>query len=200
MRLRRTTPLLALAAVLVLGGCGKEAPVHQATPSAPSSSPTPRAAPATGPLLSGTGYAFHLPRGWEQRTREYKRAEKEIEVAGADAPDASGIADAVKVRVTDSAVAEPDDTQLQEISTTITRELRTRIPKLVVNHPTEIADQPALDHEGALAQQGTPYYIHQFIAFKGGKAYAITFQFSRATTGKQRSEIIGPVLASWTWR
>src|SRR5690242_11557467 len=113
---RRTAPLLVLAVVLTLTGCGKESePDKKPTTSAPTST-APAAEPAKGPELKGTGYRFHLPKGWEEHTAEYKRAEKEIEVAGSDVPDATGIADAVKVRVTDAKIDEPDDEQLEEIS------------------------------------------------------------------------------------
>lgn len=199
MRLRRTAPLLALAVVLALAGCGKAGePDKKPTTSAPTST-APTVQPAQGPELKGTGYRFHLPKGWEEHTAEYKRAEKEIEVAGSDVPDATGIADAVKVRVTDAKIDEPDEDQLEEISKTVTKELSSAIPKLLVNDPIEIDGQPALDHEGAATADGAKYYTHQFIAFKDGKAYAITFQFSRAATGKQRAAVIEPVLASWKW-
>lgn len=200
MRSRRTATALVLGLALALTGCGKaEEPSKKDPSSAPTSPSAPPVEPATGPALKGTGYTFHLPQGWVQRTLEYKRAEKELEVAGGTAPDATGIANAVKVRITDAKVDEPDAAQLEEISKTVTKELKTLIPQLVVNEPTEIDGQPALDHEGPAARGGQQYYIHQYIAFKDGKAYAITFQFSRVVTGTQRTAIVAPVLASWTW-
>lgn len=209
--LRRTAPALALALALALTGCGGEEEEKKDTAKSPetsTSSPTATepaspwegTAPAQGLALGGDAYGFKAVKGWTDATKDAKAVNQMVQVAASAAPDATGFANNVNVVVSDAGVEEPSDDQMSQISAAIKKELVKLAPQLKVNEPTELAGQPALDHEGAAARKDVKYYIHQYVAFRQGKAYTITFSFSRATTPQQRAGIINPVMASWTWK
>lgn len=204
--LRRTAPALVLSVALAVTGCGGDGDQDAREPSssAPSTSepaaPWEDAAPAQGLAMAGTGYTFKAVKGWTNATKGAKAVNQLVEVAASAAPDASGFATNVNVVVSNAGVQQPDEEQLDEISAAIGKELVKLVPQLKVNEQTEVAGQPALDHEGAAARDGVNYYIHQFVTFKDGKAYTITFSFSRAATPAQRTAVIHPVLASWAWK
>ncbi len=206
--LRRTAPALALAIALALTGCGGEEEKQDTAKSPETSSPSAtepaspweETPPAQGLVLNGGDYSFKAVKGWTDATKEAQAVNKMVQVAASAAPDATGFATNVNVVVSNAGVEEPTEAQMTQISEAIKKELVKLAPQLTVNEQTQIAGQPALDHEGAAARGGVNYYIHQYVAFKQGKAYTITFSFSRATTPQQRTGIINPVMASWTWK
>lgn len=206
--LHRTAPALALAIALALSGCGgaeekQDAPrsPETSTPTATEpASPWEGTPPAQGMALNGDGYSFNAVKGWTDATKEAKAVNQMVQVAASAAPDATGFATNVNVVVSDAGVEEPTDEQMTQISGAIKKELVKLAPRLKVNEQTRVAGQPALDHEGAASREDVDYYIHQYVAFRERKAYTITFSFSRATTPEQRTGIINPVMASWTWK
>lgn len=203
---RRTLPALAAVAALALAGCSNSAEkaAPKPPPPPPSTSattppaPRPHVPPATGPLLAGTGYSLHAPRGWRVRGR--LPDQPLVQVAATAPPDRSGYAPNLNVIVSNTGVDMPDEAQLKAISATIVREIHTIAPKVQVNPTTTIAGQPALDHEALASKNGQQYALHQFVVFRDGKAYTITFTFGRSATAAQRNAVIDPVLSSWKWR
>lgn len=212
MRLRRsTTAAVALLLAATLTGCGGDDEVaageKEKAAASSSASPeplqSPSVAPAQGRTFEGKGYAFTAPKGWKDATASARQANKSIALAAAaQKPDAGGFATNVNVIVNPSGLdGDPGEGQLEQFSTTIADSpaLRRLVPKLKVNDPTEVAGQPALNHEGAASRSGVRYYMDQYIAFKDGNAYTITFSFGRRTRPAERDRIAGSVLASWTW-
>jgi hypothetical protein len=223
MHLRRHTAAAAALAIVLTGGlasCGddEEAPRGAESSPAASASPdesagqetepaeptesasSPAVRPANGKQFRGDGFVFRTPKGWTNATRKARELNPLVKLAAADAPDDTGFATNVNVVVADAGVQEPDEEDLEQISAAIQKRLTSLVPKLEVNDTTEVAGQPALSHEGAAAKSGLRYYIHQFVAFNEGKAYTITFSFSRQTKPAERDRVTDAVLASWTWR
>lgn len=219
MRIRQyaVAPIaLSLALTGVLSGCGEDeksprGAATKSTPAAPSTSASEAASasaepedretadPAAGKQFEGQGFSFNAPKGWTDATAKAKELNSLVELAAAAAPDDTGFATNVNVVVADAGVEQPNEQQMQQISDAIEKRLTSLVPKLKVNGTTKVADQPALDHEGAATKSGVNYYIHQFVAFREGKAYTITFSFSRQHKPAQRQQVIDAVLASWSW-
>jgi hypothetical protein len=227
MRIRRHAAAAAALAIVLTGGlsaCGddekapqgaesstaasaspSESPSETSSPDAESAEPSesatsPSVRPANGKQFRGAGFAFRAPKGWTNATAKARELNSLVKLAAADAPDSTGFATNVNVVVADAGVQEPNAEQLEQISEAIEKRLTSLVPKLKVNDTTEVAGQPALDHEGPAAKGGVRYYIHQFGAFNEGNAYTITFSFSRQTKPAQRDRVTDAVLASWTWR
>lgn len=212
--------LLAVLLVGTLAGCGNDAgssdrgSSRSASPSASattdssggttgaSRAPAPWAdtEPADGKEFRGHGFSFRAPRGWTDETAKARQLNQLVDLAAAGAPDRSGFATNVNVVVSDSGVDEPTDEQLGQVSQQIRKRLASLVPRLTVNRTTELAGRPTLDHEGAANKSGVGYYIHQYVAFKDGNAYTITFSFSPTTKPGKRQQVINAVMASWAWR
>ncbi|MFZ8756513.1 hypothetical protein ACO03V_03720 [Microbacterium sp. HMH0099] len=197
--MNRTSPALALAlaSVVVLTGCA--IPATSSDVQAPSTETGARitASPATGPLVTGDGFEFHLPAGWQEMDAADVAA-----VAGgpstalfaADMTDADGFADNVNVVSTGAAVV--DDTVEDQARAGLESvgaediEVRPRI---------EIAGS-ARTHLSATLTTGTvTYATEQYYLVEASRGYVVTFSFSPSVDEKMRSTIAESALATWTW-
>jgi hypothetical protein len=215
-----TRPLRLTAAVvlLVLGmtGCGGADPPSAApsaspsgtasappsaspsgTASAPlSASPSPGASSGNGRLLSGEGYSFALPVGWQEATEQFREYTELIDAGAVNAAQGGQpFSDNVNVlRNADQAELPPAQAEGQ-----FTDELRTVATRVQVRPAVTVGGVDALHLTGRTEAGEVTALTDQYIAYVDGAYYVVTFSYGAGTPGAQRRAEVASMLDSWAW-
>lgn len=207
-------PKVAVTAlvVLVLASCGKaDAPKTKSSDSAstsqssspsesPSASPSSTVAPAGGIAMTGTGYAYHLPDGWEDISTQLKQSQPGIDTGGRAKPATPPFTSNMNTLTTPSQISgTPSASDLDGLAAQIKQEVASLAPTVQTKPQTQIAGAPAVHQEGEANSSGTKFYLVQYFAVYNGNNYGVTFAFPSGTNEADRTKIIEPVLASWKW-
>jgi hypothetical protein len=182
---------LVLATALVLAGCSVAAPPSPDT-DAETGAPTSDAAPATGELISGDGYSYHVPEGWGLPPEDVASG---ADTLALDLTDDDGFSDNVNVLLSPAGSITPD--QVEEAGP----------PELENSGATEVEVRPRLSVAGEesahitalFSQGGATYRIDQYYPTHDGQTYVVTFSFSETLPQADREALAESVLASWAW-
>jgi hypothetical protein len=200
-----------LLAVLVLTSCGKSSDQPKSggsDDSSPSSStsesasagPSSTAQPATGKAMTGTGYGYSLPDGWEDITTQLKQNQPGIDTGGRAKPATPPFTANMNTLTTPSKVSgDPSKADLDALAAQIKGEVASLAPTIETKPHFSIGGAPAVHQEGNANSSGTKFYLVQYFAIYKGNNYGITFAFPKSTTAGEREKIVQPVLASWKW-
>ena len=200
-----------LLVVLVLSSCGKSSDepkgdsskVSSPSPSdSPSLSagPSSTAAPSTGKAMSGTGYGYKLPKGWEDITSQLKQNQPGIDTGGRAKPATPPFTANMNTLTTPSKVTgDPSEDDLSALASQIKAEVNSLAPNIVTKSNVTIAGAPAVHQEGPANSSGTKFYLVQYFAIHEGNNYGLTFAFRKKDSAAEREKVIQPVLASWKW-
>ncbi len=149
-------------------------------------------APATGILVTSTGYSFHAPTGW----RLPNRAVNANAYAISAKPDANGVYDTINVLLGSPNSDTLDEQEqngaayLEEVKGSTQVKIRPRL---------EIANEVGI-HISSLAHlHGITQWSEQYAAVHGGTGFTITFAFNKSEPQATRDALAESVLASWTW-
>jgi hypothetical protein len=200
-------------AILVLASCGKAATNDKSkdassasdspsssTSDSPSESPSSTVAPATGIAMSGTGYAYHLPTGWDDISAQLKQSQPGIDTGGREKPATPPFTANMNTLTTPSQISgTPSTSDLDGLAAQIKQEVKSLAPNVVTQPHTTLAGAPAVHQEGQANSSGTKFFLVQYFAVYKGNNYGVTFAFPAKTTAAQRSKVVDPVLASWKW-
>ena len=194
-------------AVLVLASCGGKASTNSAkgdTSASPSSSvstaPSSTAAPAGGLSMSGTGYAYHLPKSWEDISAQLKKSQPGIDTGGRAKPATPPFTSNMNTLTTPSKISgTPTQSDLDALASQIKQEVASLAPNVKTRPVTTIDGAPAVHQEGQATSAGTKFYLVQYFAVHKGNNYGLTFAFAKNTSPADRTKVVEPVLASWKW-
>ncbi|MBN9224515.1 MAG: hypothetical protein ABS63_11055 [Microbacterium sp. SCN 70-27] len=174
--------LTAVAAATLLGltACAAGAPATD----------TAGVAPATGELISGTGYTYSVPEGWADPGEVPGFSPDSI---AADLTDDDGFADNVNVILSPAGKVTPEQVESAGV-----KELEgAGATDVTVQPRVKIAGQESAHLSAALASGGTTYAAEQYYVSNGDQTYVVTFSFSPTVGAKERVALAESVLASW---
>jgi hypothetical protein len=187
----RALPRLVLVAAtaLVLAGCSITAPP---SPDPQTEAPTSDAAPATGDLITGDGYSYHVPEGWGLPPQDLGTGSDTLAL---DLADDDGFKDNVNVLLSPAGEITADQVEAAGP------------PELESSGATDIEVRPRVAiageesaHLAAVFTQGTAtYQIDQYYPTHEGQTYVVTFSFSQTVSQADREALAESVLASWAW-
>ncbi len=194
-------------ALLVLASCGtasttdnKSTNSASSTPSASVASPSSTVAPAGGLTMKGTGYAYHLPTGWEDISAKLKQSQPGIDTGGRAKPATPPFTANLNTLTTPSKITgTPSASQLDSLAAQLKKEVVKLAPNVQTKPHTTIDGAPAVHQEGQANSSGTKFYLVQYFAVYKGNNYGVTFAFPAGTNPAARTKLIEPVLASWKW-
>ena len=174
---------LALAVSLALAGCSSPAS---------SDAPEPSAAPATGNTITGTGYTFVVPEGWDVPTDVTLPG---ADVLAADLTDTDGFADNVNVVLSPAGEVTPEQVESLGVD-----ELEgAGATDVAVGDRLTVAGSESAHLGAGLSSNGSDYLIEQYYVTHDGQTYVVTFSFSPTVSESDRDEVSESVLATWDW-
>lgn len=194
MRRLLPTSALVLAASLALVGCslpggdapnGPEEQVSEEQVSAGLD-----ATPASGPLVSGTGYTLNAPEGWLQTD----------EVAGTDVVvvdqvAVDGFAANLNVVVSPAGLISLDTYETAGIA-----ELEAYgATDIVVNDRFELDGVEVGHVSGAMSAQGMTYRSEQYAINSDDQTYILSFAFNDSVASGDRIALAETVLVTWSF-
>lgn len=175
---------VALAALLAFGvtGCSPASPDKDGADGP--------AAPATGTQITGTGYSYAAPAGWEDPG---EIPGYDLDTVVVDPKDADGFSDNLNVLLSPAGLVAPE-----LIETAGVTELEGSGAQNVTVQPRAKVDGTEAPHLSAtLSENGTDYLIEQYYVSSTTQTYVVTFSFSDTVSAADRAAVIDPVLASW---
>ena len=199
--MRRRTSLatagLAAALTFTLAGCFSPSPISpttgETTPTTEESAPPAISVdPATGELLTGTGYSFNAPEGWVVPPD----APPQADVFAVAPPDADGFYNTVNVLFAPSI---GDDAETMEIR---------GVAYLESIGATDVQVRPRVAVAGIesvhisaarTSSNGVNFRSEQYLVPADGVDYTVTFAFSDTMSQADREALAESALASWTW-
>ncbi|MFE1645979.1 hypothetical protein [Microbacterium sp. P01] len=186
-RISRAAVVLLIAS-LALTGCASAS----STDSSESSAPEVTTAPASGTTITGTGYSFAVPEGWDIPEGEKPAG---VDSLAADLTDTDGFADNVNVVLSPAGEVTPEQVETQGVS-----ELEDAgAADVTVQDRVTVAGSESAHLSASLAASGTDYQIEQYYVSQDGQTYVVTFSFSPTVGDADRTDLSESVLAGWTW-
>lgn len=158
-----------------------------------SSAPEPTAAPADGPRISGSGYSYAVPKGWDMPKQDIPGFD--FDSFAAALRDGDGFSDNMNVVVSPAGAMDPSQAEQAaeaELTTAGAKEV-------TVLDRVSIAGVESPHVTALMSLNDTRYQIEQFYPAQGDKGYVVTFSFSTSVDEGARAEVIDAVLASWEW-
>lgn len=201
--LTRRVAALAIVSTLTLAGCGssdsdggsdssESNDSSSATTDAPDDSDEPSAEPATGDVISGTGFQFNAPEGWTDAKDVLPSA---LAVA-ANRSDSDGFSDNINI-IEDKTIVDVDTDELEDAVEKVLTGVNAQ--DVTVKDPTDVDDEEAVRVQAVLEQNGTKYRTDQYAVDHDGKGYVITLSYSEDLPEADRDKVSASVLASWKW-
>lgn len=202
--MRTSTSRLAAAALisaLALSGCGGSdsdggAGKSEKTSATPSeAAPTSDVKPADGKTITGTGYSYTLPKGWDVPKEKIPGTEA-TDTFAADLKDSDGFAD--NINVIKQNVAPPK--KLGEFKDELGDQLKAAGGQNVeVKEIGQIAGDESLHISSTQGADKIANLTEQYFVVHDGATYFITFSHSPDVSEKDRADLAQSVLASWKW-
>jgi hypothetical protein len=194
MRPRTSLASVGLAAALTFTLAGCFAPSPSAPTTEESAPPAISVEPATGELITGTGYTFNAPEGWAVPPNADPRPDVVVVDGVADSV---GFVNNVNVLLSPAAVGELTPDQVEALGGA----------ELEGSGGANVQVQPRVTFAGAesahfsaeFTSSGVTYLIEQYYATDAGQTYIITFSFGETEPQGDREAIAESVLVTWTW-
>jgi len=164
-------------------------------PSATCPAPTPAAisaAPATGILITGTGYSFRAPAGWTPP----QRPEQADAYAISAQPDVSGFYDTLNVLVGPTTTDTLDE---QQRNAAQYLEQAVGATQVKIRPRVEIAGEEGVHISSLQSHHGTTEWSEQYAVEHDGTGFTITLDFHENESQTDREALADSVLASWSW-
>ncbi|MBD8607042.1 hypothetical protein IFT73_09265 [Aeromicrobium sp. CFBP 8757] len=203
--LTRRVAALAIVSSLTLAGCGgsdggsdDSSSDNDSSSSATTDAPDDDTdsgsdvAPATGDVISGTGFSFNAPEGWTDAKDVLPSA---LAVA-ANRSDADGFSDNINV-IEDKTIVDVDRDDLEAAVKRVLEGVNAQ--DVTIKDPVDVAGEEAVTVAAVLEQNGTKYRTEQFAVSHDGKGYVVTFSFSDTVSEDDREDLTDSVLETWKW-
>ncbi|MFS0731953.1 hypothetical protein ABC304_08095 [Microbacterium sp. 1P10UB] len=201
-RIARTSalPVFALTAVLALAGCASPAATTAPDEAAPqesasqeSAAPETEAPDASGTTITGDGYSYTAPEGWEDAKDQ--AGTTGADSLAADLTDTDGFSDNVNVIKSPAGEISADDVEtlgVQELEGAGATDVQ-------VLDRENVAGSESAHLTALFSSEGAEYRIDQYYLTNSGQTYVVTFSFSTTVEEPERTEVADSVLSTWTW-
>jgi hypothetical protein len=192
--LTRRVAALAIVSTLTLAGCGGSDSGGDDSPSSDktSAAPAPEVEAPDGDTISGDGFEFVVPQGWQDAKASLPSA---LAVA-VDSTDTDGFSDNVNV-MADNTVVGIDRDKLEDAVEKVLSGVKAT--DIEIKDPVEIAGEEAVHVGARFDLNGIKYLTEQYAVGHDDKGYVVTFSFSESVPEADRVERAASVLSSWTW-
>lgn len=187
------------ALVLTVAGCGGSSDSSSDGDSPSKDSKTSAAAPsadaATGATITGKGYTYNAPEGWEKPKQDIPGTEA-ADTFAADLGDDDGFADNVNVLIQDPTPGKLDD----GIEKTLVSQLEQapNVKDVEARERTTVAGDTSV-HIASTQDNAVKNLSEQYYVVHDGVLYVITTSFSTTVSQADRDEISESIIASWKW-
>jgi hypothetical protein len=179
---RRTAAALLTALALALAGCS--------TSGGGGSAATIDTPAATGETITGTGYSYVVPEGWDVPDTSTGG-----DTLAADLTDNDGFADNVNVLLSPAGAVSPE-----QVETAGKKELEDAGGTgVTVLDRVSVAGSESAHLHATLSASGVDYDIEQYYLTKDDQTYIVTFSFSAGLPDSQRTTTAESVLTTWKW-
>jgi hypothetical protein len=200
MRARTSLAAAGIAAALAVGliGCSSTAPsesdveVTEPTAAAPTASEI-STDPATGDLITGSGYSFNAPAGWTAPPDAAARAD--VYLINPE-PDESDFIDTMSVLFGPENGDTPDEIEVNGVAYL---EQVVGATEVQVGPRVLVAGSEALHFSALLTSSGISYWTEQYLVTSAGIVFTVTFSFGEAVPQPDRESLAQSVLATWVW-
>jgi hypothetical protein len=204
MRTPLRSAALLLVAALTLTGCSTLIPTVEESSGSSSQSEAETsteestageldAEAATGATISGDGYTFNAPAGWEDPQQPIPGFDPDS--FAANLQDTDGFADNVNVLKSPVGVVTPD-----QVETLGLKELETvGATDVVVNDRVVVAGSESAHISAAMSSEGVSYVVDQYYVSSDDQTYVVTFSFSDTVPAAERQQTAESVLVTWAW-
>ncbi len=186
MRSTLRTSALAVVVALLLTGCSAQPQTQEDAPAVSG------IAPASGPVVSGDGYSFNAPEGWEETDPSGAPG---TDVIAWDANPEGDFADNVNVVISPAGLVPLDAVEagtVQELEAVGAENITVK-DRLTLNGAE-------LTHLAAsMTVQGLTYQAEQFAINSDSQTYLITFSFRESVPESERVELAESVLVTWSF-
>lgn len=187
----RFAAVLAVLAILV-AGCGGSSSDDKPTDKSTSSSATP----ADGKTISGTGYSFAVPDGWDTPPSAATSG-FDFDSLAADLGDKDGFADNVNVIQQDpSPVKEITDEADQQLADVLKN---SNAKGVKVQERTKIDGAEAIHISSQQTLNGKKNLTEQYYVIHAGALNVVTFSYSPDVSQGDRDDLAASVLTTWKW-
>ncbi len=191
MSRRLGVAVIAIAASLTLAGCSGPSSPGNATVQT-SAAQAPAAEPASGATVSGTGYSYVVPEGWNEPGDEVSSGADSL---AADLTDADGFADNVNVVLSPAGEVTADQVESQGVD-----ELQgAGATDVTVRDRLTVAGSESAHLSAGFSSNGVDYQIEQYYLTHDGQTYVVTFSFSKTVSQTDRDDLAASVLQTWSW-
>jgi hypothetical protein len=189
---------LALLAAAAVSACGSSSSTTATDPgtSAPVSphattTNTPHATPADGPVLSAAGFSFRAPKGWADVTDQ---AQNGVLLYAANPTDENPLMITVRHRAkAPGSVAAAARAASRLLAAAGGTNIRTR-------PATTVGGNQAAHVVATQAKPGSHYQLDAYYVLTGRSGWVITFATDQYTTASRRNPMLLSVLATCHWR
>jgi hypothetical protein len=196
-RRRAAFALAGVAAVAVAMGVVAHAPVTRTFRPAHQATPAPGRPAPVGAVRAGRGYAFPLPAGWRDQTRQLAgayRGVRPVQVLTGRAT--SGfVAD---LSVLQQPVGSPPS--LQQLAASLPGRLRSTLGAVPAGDPRNLllGGAGAVAADWTLTQDGRPLRVRQVACYHHGAVWFLTFT-ARAEAFPADVVALDQAVRSWRW-
>jgi len=181
---------LITCVALASGGCGGSSD-SSAKDKPPAS--TVSVKPATGDTVTGTGYRYTAPKGWQPPKSPIPGFDPDTIVF--DTNDKDGFADNINVLRVSATVSSTD--ALEKGSKVALQGIHASDIKVLDRQ--QINGETAIHMTSTLSQNGVDYHTDQFAILRGKFEYAITFSRSGTVSKADEEALAQSVMATWKW-
>lgn len=151
------------------------------------------AAPAAGVEITGDGYTYAVPDGWD--IPDTDPSSIGADTLAADLTDTDGFSDNVNVVLSPAGAVTAEQIE----STGVDELTGAGATDVEVEDRVQVAGTESAHLSGALTAQGASYSIEQYYLTQDDQNYVVTFSFSPTVDDDARQDLAESVLASWTW-
>lgn len=150
-------------------------------------------AAAAGVQVTGDGYSYAVPEGWD--IPDTDAASIGADTLAADLTDTDGFSDNVNVVLSPAGAVTPEQVEDAGVSE-LTGAGATDVE---VQDRVRVAGTESAHLSGSLTAQGASYSIEQYYLTQDDQTYVVTFSFSPTVDDDAREDVAESVLASWAW-
>lgn len=195
---------VTLMSSLALAGCGgsdsgSDSDKSEKTPSSSASStaaaPTSDVEPANGKTITGAGYSYSLPEGWDLPKKKIPGTEA-TDTFAADLTDTDGFADNINVIKQSTIPPKP----IGEFKDELGDQLKAAGGQNVeVKEVGQVAGEESLHISSTQGADKILNLTEQYFVVHDGSTYFITFSHSPDVSEQDRADVAQSVLATWKW-
>ncbi|HEV7951670.1 MAG TPA: hypothetical protein VGP24_18055 [Glaciihabitans sp.] len=177
-----TLSVLALTLAFGVAGCSSDSPA----------APELDASAASGPTISGDGYSYSVPEGWEEQDSSLAPGSDTVAI---DLAATGDFANNINVIPSPSGAFDAD-----EVEETVVAELEDAgASNVEVLDRLTIAEAESAHISADMSLEGVEYRVHQYYLTNDDQTYVVTFSYNVDESDEDAVEIAESVLASWSW-